>query len=377
MRKVIAYLIISAAVFAAVVVVTVFRDDIGGDTLSSVAAWFSRSGDTAAAAQIPFDEGRNTILILVDGRLAALSPDRFVLFDRAGREKVSRAVSFELPALTPAGDKVIVYDRDRGSVFVADPNRVRAEFDFPVLTAAGNARGQYILVTGESGYRGVAQVYDNRNRLTYKWYSAEHYILAVSLSPSGRRMAVAAVGQRGESIAARITFLEPGRLEPLGTEDIEGELPLAVYSPDNNHVCVLTESGVHFYTDSGEPLGHYAFGGDRLLSHHATDQALFLHLGRSEGGQHSRLVCLSYTGAELDRIRFSEGPDGLAAAGRWCAALEAGVLTRYSIDGTELRAEFLGLSDARGLLLSPNGDILLLFSDHARWYNVLDGTLSD
>jgi hypothetical protein len=370
MRKVITYLITAIAVFAVVVVFAVFRDDISGDTLGEFFARLFRGGEAAEAAQIPFEEGRDTILALVDGRLAALSAERFVLYDRAGRENVSRAVSFKVPALTVAGDKVIAYDRDGMAALAADQNGIRAEFDFPVLAAAGNARGQFILVTNESGYRGVAQVYDNRNRLTYRWFSAERYILAASLSPSGGRMAVAAVGQQGETISTRITFLEPGNLEPLGSADIEGELPLAAYSPDNNHVCVLTESGVYFYTDDGELLGHYPFGGVRLLSHHATSQAFFLHIGRNEGGQHSSLVCLSYNGAELGRIQFSEGPDSLAAAGRWCASLETGILTRYSIEGTELKTEPFGLSDARGLLISSNGDILLLYSDYAQWYNV-------
>jgi hypothetical protein len=182
-------------------------------------------------------------------------------------------------------------------------------------------------------------------------------------------MAVAAVGQQGETVLTRVTFLEPGNLEPLGTADIKDEIPLAVYSPDNNHVCVLTESGVYFYTDDGLPLGHYPFGGLRLLSAHATDQSLFLQIGRNEGGQHSRLTFLSYTGAELGRVYFAEGPDALAAGGRWCASLEAGVLTRYSIEGTELKTEDLGPSGARGLLISPDGAILLLYSDYAQWYN--------
>ena len=371
MRKAVTIFIIAAAL-TAVVVFVASRDDIGGGELDSVFSRLFRRGETAEAGVIAFDEGRRTVFALIGRQLAALSPDRFALYDTAGRERVSRAVSFELPALTVAGDKVIVHDRAGRTALAADSGGIQMEFDFPVLTAAGNARGQFVLITSESGYRGAAHVYDSRNRLTYKWYSAERYIMAASLSPSGSRMAVAAVGQRGEAVSARITFLEPGNLEPLGTADIEDELPLAAYSPDNNHVSILTEAGVYFYTDEGEPIGHYAFGAARLLAAHATDQALFLHIGRNEGGQHSRLVCLSYTGAELGQIQFAEGPDSLAAAGRWCGALEAGVLTRYGIEGTELKAEPLGLSDARGLLLSPNGDILLLFSDHARWYNDIE-----
>ncbi|MDR0292776.1 MAG: DUF5711 family protein [Oscillospiraceae bacterium] len=369
MRKAVTYALLCAAVLLAVLVFAVFRDDIGGDALGSAARWFSREGEAAGTERIPFGEGRDTVLALCDGRLAALSADRFVLYDKSGREKVSRALSFEIPGLTVAGGKAVAYDRAGGSAFVADAGGVRAEFDVPVLTAAGNARGQYVLVTAESGYRGVAQMYDGRDRPVYKWYSAERYIWAASLSPSGRRMAVAAVGPQDGTVSTRVTFLEPGRGEPLGSADIEDEVPLAAHSPDNNHVCIIAESGVYFYTDDGLPLARYSYGGSVLLSAHATGEALFLHLGRGEGGQYSRLVCLSYTGAELGQARFTEGPYGLAAGERWCAALEAGVLTRYTLEGTELKTEVLGPSGARGLLVGNDGNILLLFSGYGEWYN--------
>ena len=370
MRKVVTYLIVSAAVLLAVIAFVVFRDDIGDEPLAFITGWFSsRGGESAEAGRIPFDEGRDTVLALCDGRLAALSSERFVLYDKAGREKVSRAVSFEIPALAVAGSKVVAYDRAGSAAIVADTGGVRAEIDYAELAAAGNARGQYVLVTGESGYRGAAQLYDGKNRPVYKWYSAEYYIWAVSLSPSGRRMAVAAVGQKDGAVVTRVTFLEPGRAEPLGVVELEDEVPLAAYSPDNNHVCIPAESGVYFYTDDGLPLGYYPYGGMRLLSAHPTEEALFLHIGRNEGGQYSRLVCLSYTGAELGQAAFAEGPDGLAAAGRYCAALEAGVLTRYAIEGGDLKSEELGSSGARGLLIGPEGGILLLYSGYAKWYN--------
>jgi hypothetical protein len=370
MRKIIAYLIIFGVVLSAVVTFVVLRDDIGDEPLGFFRGCFSRSGEPAKAVQIPLDERRGALLALCDGKLVSLSGDRFVLYDKAGREKVSRAVSFEEPALAVAGKKVIAYDRVQNTAIAADAGGVLAELPGVELAAAGNARGQYILVTNEKGYRGSAAVYDHKDRLTYKWFSAEHIIFAVSLSPSGKRMAVAAVGQQGETVSARITFLEPGRAEPLGFAEFEDQLPLAAYSPDNNHVCIIAESGVYFYTDDGKQLGYYPYGtGQKLLSAHPTDEALTLNVGRNEGGQYSRLVCLSYTGAELDTVQFTEGPDGIAAAGRYIAALEAGILTRYTIGGTALRAEVLGSCGARGLLLSPNGDILLLYSEYAEWYN--------
>jgi hypothetical protein len=330
---------------------------------------YTPADDIAEADVIALDEGHTAIRALSDKNLTALSRSRFVLYDKSGRERASRAADFEIPAIAVAGGKVIAYDRAGELAVVADQGGIRAEFDFPVLTATGNTRGQYILVTSESGYRSVARLYDTRDRLTYKWYSAERYILAAALSPSGKRMAVAAVGQEGDSASSLLTFLEPGSTEPLGSAEIKGELALAAYSPDNNHFCFITESGVYFYSDSGLLLGHYPFGALRFLSYHFAEDALFINLGRNEGGQHSSLICLDYAGTELGSYQFTEGADAIGAAGRWCAVLEAGVLTRFTLDGAELKPEILGSSAARGLLVAPKGEILLLYSGYARWYN--------
>jgi hypothetical protein len=369
MSKPITFILILAVVTALVIAFAVLRDDIEDDALGSLRGFFTRSGEGEKSGAIPLDGGRQPILALCDGRLASLSADRFMLYDKSGRERFSRALSYEIPALTVAGSKVILFDRAGTGAIVADSGGIRAELDFPVLTAAGNTRGQYILVTRESGVRAAAYLYDQKDRLIYKWLSAERYILAASLSPSGSRMAVAALGQQGETAVLRATFLDTSNPEPLATADIEDEIPLGIYSPDNNHVCILTDSGVYFYTDAGVQLGFYPFDGYKLLSAHPTDEALFLNIGRNEGGQYSGLVCLSYTGAELGSVRFIEGPDGIAAAGRRGASLEAGVLTLHTIEGTRLNSEVLGSSGARGLLLSPDGSILLLYSDHAQWYN--------
>jgi hypothetical protein len=55
-------------------------------------------------------------------------------------------------------------------------------------------------------------------------------------------------------------------------------------------------------------------------------------------------------------------------SGRRGASLEAGILTVYTLEGAELKSTELGPSGAQNLLISPVGDILLLYSDHARWY---------
>ncbi|MDR1668386.1 MAG: DUF5711 family protein [Oscillospiraceae bacterium] len=370
MRKLVTYLLVFAAVMALVIAFVAFRDDISEDTLGFFSNLFGREEEGEEDGRVYYDEGN--IFALCDGKLAALSGDRLVLYDRSGAERVSRPVAFDSPALTVAGSKVLAYDRVGGGLLAANTGGILEEFDFPVLTAGGNARGEYVLVTEEDGYRGVARLYDSKNNPRYQVLSGERYIWAASLSPSGDRMAVAAMGQSGQTVGLRVTFHDT-RADagaPLGVAEIADEVALAVASPDNNHVCIITESGVYFYTDDGLPLGEYPFGGQTLLSTpYATSEAVFLNLGRNAGGQYSQLVCLSYTGTENDRVSFTEGPTGFAAAGGVCAVLEAGVLTRFTLDGTALLTEDLGPCAARDVLVSEDGRILLLYSGYAEWYN--------
>jgi hypothetical protein len=78
---------------------------------------------------------------------------------------------------------------------------------------------------------------------------------------------------------------------------------------------------------------------------------------------------LSYSGAEIGRVNFTDALTAFSAAGRVCAVIETGGLTRFRLDGTELTEEYLGQSDARGIIISENERILLLYSNYAEWYN--------
>lgn len=366
--RVLIYLALFAAVLFAVVVFVAFREEINSGTVERLRDFFRWGGDEEAYETFRFDPGRQNRYEVAGGRLVLLSPERFAFYDKTGYEKYSRSLAYKMPALCRAGDKVIAYDRMEPGCLVAGERSVLLELPERVTAAAGNDRGQFILVTKEDNYRSAARLYDKKNKPAYVWRSSR-YIMAAGLSPLGTRMAVAAVGQGGDLIGARVTFLEVGREEPLREIDLPDVLPLYIFYPDNSHVCIITESLVYFYTDKGDLLGEHGWDGETLLRYASSTEALFLQLGRYADGQYSRLACLGYEGAVLDTMSFNEGLTDFSAAGKFISLLEPdGRITRYTIapDGLKqpLRA---GGEGARGVLQQDKGSALILFQDYAVW----------
>lgn len=363
-------LLVTAILFAAVLFATVvfiaFRDEINSGTVESFLNFFRWNGKEQESESFRYDPGRDNRFVVCDGRLAVLSPERFSFHDKSGIEKYSRSLSYKTPALCGAGSKVIAYDRSGSGCFVAGERSVQLELDIPVLAAAGNDRGQFVLVTKESGYRSVARLYNRQNNPQYIWRSSR-YIMAAGLSPLGNRMAVASIGQDGDLTGTKVTFLEVGNETPLQEITLLDTLPWGIYYPDNSHVCIITESLVYFYTVEGEPLGEYSWEGEKFFSYAASSEALFLHLGRYSSGQYSRVVCLGYEGKVLDTVQTGEGLENLSCAGKFVSLLTPDGLTRYTITPDGLQNPTAITTEAIGMCQQENGRVLLLFQDYAAW----------
>lgn len=346
----------------------VFREDINYATVQDLLRIFQRSSQDELSDTIPFDAGEANTYALYDGKLCVLAPGRLTLYGTSGAETLSVAMAYETPALCAAGNKIIAYDRGNGGVIVANSSDILINETWEVLTAYGSPRGQFILVVSESGYRGVARLFNAKNQPIFEWRSAKRYITAAGVSPNGSRMTVAAVGQEEESLGTYLTFLKVGATEPLAQIELPGVLTYKVFYPDNNHVCIITDQGVYFYTDDGLPLGEYDYTGRMLLGMHPTSDALFLQLGRYAGGQYSVLVCLGYSGSELGTVSFDMGPLSISAGGKTCAVLADGYLTRYRLGADNKLTSAQGsATEARRLLCGDKGEALLLYTDHAVW----------
>ena len=137
---------------------------------------------------------------------------------------------------------------------------------------------------------------------------------------------------------------------------------------EQEHIWVLTDSGVHILTADGSSgtacsfgrsyLKGFSFGGDGF--------ALLL-LGRYRAGAATQAVAIGPDGAALADLELRDQVLDYDAAGSGFALLTGDALTIYSQTG-ELRSALNDTQGARYTALSPDGFALLATQQEAWFY---------
>ena len=359
------------AVLVAVITFVVYRDEIDTAALTRFLPSIRLPGSKQEEdlEQLAYDPLEDNIFMLVGNGLCILNPNRLAFYDGSGRELVSagRNVNFARPALSAAESHALAYDRGGNTLLLLSDREVELEKSFPrpILSASINRKGSFVVVHEESGFKTVAQVYNNNGELTYRVQSNEQYLTTAVLSPDGRQVAIAACSQQESRFLSRVTVYDVTQTDALFTMDFPDESIFAVRYPDNNHIAVLLETAVEFFDRDGKLLTRYSFGDKQLLGS-ALDGEFFLalRLGRYASGVRNELVILDWEGAELLRQEVREPILSMSAAGRFLSVLATGTISMYDDKGI-LSGE-AEAADARSILQKSDGSALTLGLGHAK-----------
>lgn len=351
-----------------VILFTVFRDSIDDRTLDRFLRTFQLSDRTGAAATLLIDSHPQNQYGLYKSRLAVLSPERLVLYDKAGVESASAVIRMENPVLRTAGNTALVFDRGGGSCVVAREKEVEAVYEDEMIYTAVLTEGDcYAVAAYRSGYRGVVSVYDSSHYKRMEWYSAESgFIQDIAINKDASLLAVAAVRQEKDQLVSRLTFLKTNKSEPVATVDIPDRLVVALYMMRDN-LCVLLEDEVRFYKPGGDLIATHDLEGRFFLDVRVSDDLCAIRAGRQASEYHSVLTLLDRSGKRIGDIALEDVPvDAMHVAGPYAGILQNGALSLYNAKA-ELCFFEENHSDSKTFRVMPDGSVLLIGQDRAQW----------
>ncbi len=342
-----------------------YHESLRPENLSRLASYAKAASTmTDPFTHYDFEAGLNTVYEPFGAGLAVASGDTYSFVSGLGDSSYSIQLRYNDPAIRVSRDYVLLYDRNGTGFCVANgyAEYLNENTDSPILTAAMNQKGDFALVTDQTGYRSAVTVYDSRQRLLCQWLTAQYYVMTASVSPDGEHFAALCLGQNGMALVTRVLYFAIGEEQPAWTVDLGEKQVYSITHDKSGGLVIVCDDGVARYQD-GQCTASLDFdrslrlfsaveGSDVLLAFEAGSRGTFVQV---LGDGLSTLWSGSYTGL----------PRAIDCRGGTFALLMTDRLETVRYVGETIVRDTLEMSGPRDVAVSPEGDPILFYSDRA------------
>ena len=346
------------------VLVFVFRDELTGAGLRRI---FHIEERAEAREAFTYETGAMQVFAPAGNGLAVASGSSVQLLNAAGETVFKQVISYDDPAVFASEKGALFCDLGGTGCILADfEGTERSPSNGEELQTAGmNENGWFYLVTAESGYKGLVSVFNSVGEKQFEWWSGSGYVLRAAISPDNRALAVLCAEREG----TLLHFFSLNSETERGTAAVADTLLIDLCWLGNDSVCAVGETGVWFFSGSGEQKSVYPLEGRYLLDYEfgrAGFAAIFVSAYRSGAG--GTLLTLDSRGQVLGQAELDRDVISLSAAGKQLLAMTGGSLALYSQDMVRQSANDT-LMTAKRAILRPSGDILLLHAYSAERFS--------
>lgn len=254
----------------------------------------------------------------------------FALYNSQGLKKYNTKGEFETehyksayaPIMHKSGNYTVLSDTSSSEFTVLKGNTIKYEAKTPqnIKSVTVNKKGYTTVISGETGYKSLVIVYDNKGEETYRWYSDESYAVSAKLADNSKVLAVASVMMDGNKL---ITVVEQYRLskeDVLSRVTIEDVIPYSLHF-DGNRVVLIGSEKAYSISKAGKIKSEYDYKG-RVLESFDAENTDNITLALSEDTGATEIVILSSSLKEKGKTRcdylvtmLDENNGKIAAAG--------------------------------------------------------------
>lgn len=188
---------------------------------------------------------------VLNGNLFIVTDEKTISLDTTAKQVKGAQHTYSNPDMKIKGGKVIVFNRN--------DNRYRVENRTEILYSGETPEAEKIITCaiGETGNIAVATLADsstskltvlNRNYTeeVFVWNCAHDSIVAVSLSPNGKLVAVAVLGARDGEIYSKVSVFNFKYTEPVAEFEYPGTAMLDINFTTNDNIVVVGNNKVSF-----------------------------------------------------------------------------------------------------------------------------------
>lgn len=342
-----------------------YHESLRPENLSRLASYAKAASTmTDPFTHYDFEAGLNTVYEPFGAGLAVASGDTYSFVSGLGDSSYSIQLRYNDPAIRVSRDYVLLYDRNGTGFCVANgyAEYLNENTDSPILTAAMNQKGDFALVTDQTGYRSAVTVYDSRQRLLCQWLTAQYYVMTASVSPDGEHFAALCLGQNGMALATRVLYFAIGEEQPAWTVDLGEKQVYSITHDKSGGLVIVCDDGVARYQD-GQCTASLDF--DRSLRLFSAVEGSDVLLAFEDGSRGTFVQVLGNGLSPLWSGSYTGLPRAIDCRGGTFALLMTDRLETVRYVGETIVRDTRVLSGPRDVAVSPEGDPILFYSDRA------------
>ena len=342
-----------------------YHESLRPENLSRLASYAKAASTmTDPFTHYDFEAGLNTVYEPFGAGLAVASGDTYSFISGLGDSSYSIQLRYNDPAIRVSRDYVLLYDRNGTGFCVANgyAEYLNDNTDSPILTAAMNQKGDFALVTDQTGYRSAVTVYDSRQRLLCQWLTAQYYVMTASVSPDGEHFAALCLGQNGMALVTRVLYFAIGEEQPAWTVDLGEKQVYSITHDKSGGLVIVCDDGVARYQD-GQCTASLDF--DRSLRLFSAVEGSDVLLAFEDGSRGTFVQVLGNGLSPLWSGSYTGLPRAIDCRGGTFALLMTDRLETVRYVGETIVRDTRVLSGPRDVAVSPEGDPILFYSDRA------------
>jgi hypothetical protein len=342
-----------------------YHESLRPENLSRLASYAKAASTmTDPFTHYDFEAGLNTVYEPFGAGLAVASGDTYSFVSGLGDSSYSIQLRYNDPAIRVSRDYVLLYDRNGTGFCVANgyAEYLNENTDSPILTAAMNQKGDFALVTDQTGYRSAVTVYDSRQRLLCQWLTAQYYVMTASVSPDGEHFAALCLGQNGMALVTRVLYFAIGEEQPAWTVDLGEKQVYSITHDKSGGLVIVCDDGVARYQD-GQCTASLDF--DRSLRLFSAVEGSDVLLAFEDGSRGTFVQVLGNGLSPLWSGSYTGLPRAIDCRGGTFALLMTDRLETVRYVGETIVRDTRVLSGPRDVAVSPEGDPILFYSDRA------------
>lgn len=213
--------------------------------------------------------------------------------------------------------------------------RITAES--PIVAADISENGTTAVSCSSAEHQSVLSVYNSRFKKVFQWNCSKERIASVSLSPDGKRVAVAAIGADNAEIYTRIIVFNVKSADPIADVRYSGTFVMKVVYTADNRIIAAGDNRTVVLNKKGEALDELIYPEDSVLAICSDDSGNTVVCYEEFGGAKTGIACFSKSGKRTCSVSIDGIPDCVSAQGNRTAVAIGNEITVYSAKGKETK----------------------------------------